>query len=230
MKILDNLQYLAGGYSAEQLTNANITERRQICQLGRASLISILASTISWGIASSLFASNAVLAELVLMFVIIFIPIIMFSLNRTLFYHSDMAKDSGILLPLFRLAIIVVSTTLCFHALSGVDAYGMVLPFILAGFELYPLVLKMNIGQTIAGHREQARVEHEHMRSDLKKGEYVQNVEQSKVKLSQQSDTSACGVCSPTGDVIYENCKQQIEQNPIGCIACPNYENVRALR
>ena len=173
MKILDNLLYLAGGYSSDELTNAQTVERRQIRQLGLASLISILASTISWGIASSLFASslfasNAILAELILMFVIIFIPIIMFSLNRTLFYRSDIAKDSGILLPLFRLAIIVASTTLCFHALSGVDIYGMMLPFILAGFELYPLVLKMSISQTIAGHREQSRFEHEHMRNDRK--------------------------------------------------------------
>ena len=230
MKTLDNLQYLAGGYSAEQLTNAKDTERRQISQLGRASLISILASTISWGIASSLFAHTAILSELVLMFVIIFIPVIMFSLNRTLFYHSDMANGGGILLPLFRLAIIVVSTTLCFHALPGVDAYGLVLPFLLAGFELYPLVLKMNMGQSIAGNREQARVEHEHMRGDLKKHEYIQGVEQAKVKMSQQPTSPDEGICPQLITFIAEKCQAQIKQDASGCISCPNYENVRSMR
>ena len=230
MKILDDLQYLAGGYSADDLTNAKTTERRQIRQLGRASLISILASTISWGIASSLLSPTTNLRELILLFVIILTPIIMFSLNRTLFYHSDTARNNGILLPLFRIAIIAVATTLCFHALTGIDAYGMVLPFILAGFELYPLLLKLHMGQTIAGHREQARLEHEHMRGDLKKHAYEQDVEQQKVKLSQQPAASAQGVCPQLINFIAENCKKQIGQDATGCISCPNYENVRAMR
>lgn len=231
MKILVDLLYLAGGYSADQLTNANPTERRQIRQLGRASVISIIASTLSWSIASSLFAPTQSMAALViLLFVILLVPILTFSLNRTLFYNSDIARNNNVLLPMFRIGLIVLATMLSYQALANVPGYGKVVPFILASFELYPILLKLQIGQTIAGDREQARLEHEHMRSSLKKDEYVQHVEQAKIRLVQQPDPSARSICPQLIEFIAENCQQQIERDASGCIACPNYENVRAMR
>lgn len=231
MKILVDLLYLAGGYSADQLTNANATERRQIRQLGRASIISIIASTLSWSIASTLFAPKDSSAALViLLFVVLLVPVLTFSLNRTLFYNSDTARNNNILLPLFRIALITLATSLSYQVLADVPGYGKVVPFILASFELYPILLKLHVGQTIAGNREQARLEHEHMRGNLKKDEYVQSVEQAKIRLVQQPDPSARSICPQLVEFIAENCKKQIKQDATGCIACPHYENVRAMR
>lgn len=177
MKILDRLMYRAGGYSSDKLANSSTIERRQVRQQGRASIISIIASTLSWFIASSLFAGQGGTASLVILgFVVLFVPWLTFSLNRTLFYNADVGKNNDFLLPLSKIALITLATFLSYEVLSNISGYGKILPFILAIFDLYPIILKLYIGQTIAGRREQARLEREHMRGDLKKREYEREV------------------------------------------------------
>jgi len=166
----------------------------------------------------------------VLLLSVFLAPLLVYSLNRTLFYSADTATGRSLVLPLFRIGLIALVTTLCYQALANVPGYGKIVPFLLAAFELYPILIKLHMGQTIAGKREQARLEHELMRGDLKKDEYIKHVELAKVKLGQHSDASAPAICPQLIEFIAENCQKQIEQDATACIACPRYENVRAMR
>lgn len=233
MKIFDDLLYRAGGYSAADLIHANPTECRQIRQLGRASLISILASMTSWGTASFLLTTtdNVPTRALILLLVISLTATVMYSLNRTLFYYSDIidARNRSVSLPLFRIVLVVLATVLCYLAISHDHPYRQVFPILLAAFELYPLLLKMLVGQTIAGHREQARIEHEHMRGDLKKQEYAQNVEHTLVKMNISTDTATRAPCPDYDNFNADVCKAKIEDDALYCIPCPHFEKVRAM-
>lgn len=187
MKMLDNLMYQAGGYSVDELANARAMERGQIRQLGRASIISIIASTFNWSIASSLFAAQGTASLIILVFVVVLIPVLTFLLNRTLFYTSDTVRNNDILLPFLKIVLIILVTTLSYQALAQVSGYGKILAFILASFDLYPILLKLVMGKTLAGYREQARMEHEHIRGNLKKQECARMVEQAMGRMNSDS-------------------------------------------
>lgn len=233
MKILVNLIYEAGGYSTAYLEKASPAERRQIRQLGRASLISLLASIANWGFATTLIAPTNTPFILIaaLLVVTLITTLIIFNINRTYFYYSDTCAkgEKGTLLLLFRGLITLFAATLCFLAVYDRGPIWMIVPFIFATLELYPLVLKSLIGQTIAGHREYSRLEREHMRSDLRMKEYVEQMEESKPR-ERYDDSSILTICPQRINFNPTKCQVQIEEDPVGCITCPNYENVRAMR
>jgi len=186
MTILDNLFYEAGGYSAKDLEHASDTERRQILQLGSAVIFSLIASSISWGAASTLLLSAD--ADFLIKLPIIFISVLLvlaisLSFNRNLIFYSDMhekkapeytysstEKGTPQTLPYLRIAMVLLVSCLTYQVFD--NPAGAIFILVLALFELYPLLLKRQMGQTILGRRIKARLDHQHERGMLKKAQY----------------------------------------------------------
>ena len=197
MTILDKLIYEAGGYSAKDLEHASDTERRQILQLGSAVLFSILASITSWSIASTLLVGsdhNYLVLTLVIFITILIVFAVSMSLNRNLIFYSDMQvpkqasysytgpkKRSVHAMLYVRVALVGIVATLNTQVLD--DRLGYMMIGVLVIFELYPLFLKWQIGQTILGRRIQAKLNFQLKRGQLKEEEYALKIKQTEQRL-----------------------------------------------
>ena len=198
MTILHDLIYQAGGYSSDDLKNASGTERRQILQLGCAVLFSTIASIINWTFASThLFGSALTGAMIAFPFFITALVVfpISLSINRSLIFYSDThenkqltytyssEKEATHTLPYVRFALVAIVCGINF-ALIEANPAQLSLIALLGLFELYPILLKKQMGQTILGRRVQARLQFQHKRGDLKREQYAKLLEQMEQEMN----------------------------------------------
>jgi len=202
MKILDKLFFEAGGYTADNLAKASNTERRQILQLGNAVIFSIFASIISWGYASTLLThpnSSPLISSLSIILTVLVVSLVSLSINRNLIFYSDMHKEikpdystynpdrneAVHILIYLRVALVLIVSILNFELLSGTVIVMLGL------FELYPLLLKKQMGQTILGRRMREKLIYQKERSKLKGEEYTRQIETSERKILSEDSEKA---------------------------------------
>ncbi|MGB1311098.1 MAG: hypothetical protein ACPG47_07785 [Leucothrix sp.] len=205
MKILDELLLLAGGYSNADLAQASAPERRQILQLGSAVIFSIVASMISWSIASTHYLAdiytNVPTTSLSVALTTSIVLFVSLSINRNLIFYSDMyrekkqeysysseKKETARTLPCVRVALVVIVSLLNLKVFE--TQAGMLVIAMLGIFELYPLFLKKQMGQTIFGLRMQEKLHFHQKRSRLKGEEYAQKLKESERKIHADEDES----------------------------------------
>lgn len=207
MMILNKLFFEAGGYTASDLAKASRTERRQILQLGSAVIFSIIASMVSWGYASTLLMnpdSGLFLKSLSLIGTALVVLLVSLSINRNLIFYSDMREEKkaaysgytpltnepGHNLIYLRVALVLIVSLLNFmlFSRSSEALIGLLAIAMLGLFELYPLLLKKQMGQTILGRRMQEKLIYQKERSKLKGEEYAQEIKASERKIHTQRD------------------------------------------
>ena len=202
MKILHDLIFQAGGYSFDDLKKASSTERRQILQLGCAVLFSTFASIINWTFASVHLLGDT-LTGVMIAYPIFITALVVFpislSINRNLIFYSDTHENKQITytyssekeathtLPYVRFALVAIVCGINFSLINA-NAAQLSLIALLGIFELYPLMLKKQMGQTILGRRMQARLQFQHKRGILKREQYAKLLEQIEREMNAQTD------------------------------------------
>lgn len=204
MMFLEKLFFEAGGYTASNLLNASSTERRQILQLGNAVIFSTVASMISWGHASNILinlGSGQVLKTSSIIVTALVVLLVSLSINRNLIFYSDMREERNPVnssydpagkktvhaLVYLRVALVLIVSILNIQLLK--DSPEILIVIMLGLFELYPLLLKRQMGQTILGRRVKERLIYQQKRSELLRERYERKIQESEHEMfTEKSD------------------------------------------